>query len=64
MSLSRQVFNLGETCLIWKHMVSHSFSSIKVKTEAVKDHCLLFLGSSVSKDLKLRSVMTQKIHRY
>jgi hypothetical protein len=39
MSLSQQVFNISETCLIWKHMVSHTFSSIEVKTEAVKDHC-------------------------
>ena len=31
-------------------MASHTFSSIKVKTEAVKNHGVLFLGSSVSKD--------------
>lgn len=47
-SLSQQVFSRGETCLIWKHMASHSVSSIKVNAEKY--------------GLKLSN--TQKIHRY
>jgi len=30
-------------------MASHTFSSIKVKTEAVKDHDVLFLGAVFQK---------------
>jgi hypothetical protein len=46
--------------VIW--LVTLSFPS--KWRQAVKDHCVLFLESSVSKDWKLWSVMTQKIHRY